>query len=124
MKIDGSGKRHNTGKNRLDLVPVSLIEEVGKVLTHGAKKYDERNWEKGMSFMTVYASLLRHLIAWSKGQDYDKESGLRHLSHIACNVAFLIEYTTTCPRLDDRPNKSTGATSYFTIGETVLKEEE
>ena len=31
----GKGLRFNEGKNRLDLVPTSLIEEVGKVLTFG-----------------------------------------------------------------------------------------
>ena len=105
MKTDGAGKRHNKGKNRLDLVPVSLIEEVSKVLTKGAEKYDERNWERGMKFTTVYASMMRHILAWYKGEDFDKESGLSHLAHVACNAAFLIEYSTTCPELDDRPKR-------------------
>lgn len=103
MKCDGKGKRYNTGKNRLDLVPVSLIEEVGKVLTHGVAKYGERNWERGMKFTAVYASLLRHTIAWYKGKDTDEETGLPHLAHMAANVAFLIQYAETCPELDDRP---------------------
>ena len=87
-----TGKRYNKGKNRLDLVPPELIEEVGWVLTHGAEKYAPRNWEGGFEDIKkdVYAPLLRHLIAWDKGEEFDKESGLTHLAHAGCNIAFLI----------------------------------
>lgn len=105
MKIDGKGKRFNKGKNRLDLVPVSLTEEVGKVLTYGATKYDADNWRRGMSWSSVYASMQRHINKWREGDEIDEESGLSHLSHIACNVAFLIEYEKICPEYDDRKFK-------------------
>ena len=105
MKVDGTGKRYNKGKNRLDLVPISLIRSVGEVLTKGAAKYDDRNWEKGMLYTVVYASLLRHLTDWFDGDNIDSESGLHHMAHVACNAAFLIEYANTCPELDDRPSK-------------------
>lgn len=101
----GQGLRFNEGKNRLDLVPTSLITEVGKVLTFGASKYGDNNWRKFMKWSKVVASLNRHLVAFENGEDFDKESGLLHLSHLACNVAFLIEYCYTYPQGDDRPHR-------------------
>lgn len=32
---------------------------------------------------------MRHLFAYLKGEDCDKESGLRHIDHIMCNSMFL-----------------------------------
>jgi uncharacterized HAD superfamily protein len=96
------GLRFNEGKNKLSLVPTSLIEGVGQVMTFGASKYEPRNWEKGMSWSKVIDSLDRHILAFKSGEDYDKESNLLHLNHAACNIAFLIEFYKTHPELDDR----------------------
>jgi len=102
------GRRKNVGKLRVDLVPTSLVTGVAAVLTIGAEKYAPRNWEKGLEFSNPYSSLMRHLLAWSNGEDYDPETGRLHMEHIACNAAFLIEYHrriaegTLTPKLDDR----------------------
>lgn len=36
-------------------------------------------------------ALYRHWLAYLGGEERDAESGLPHLWHLACNVAFLIE---------------------------------
>ena len=97
MKYDGE-------KVRLDLLPVQPIIEIGKVLTYGAKKYSERNWEKGLAWSRCYAASLRHLLAWQSGETNDPETGLSHLAHAACEILFLLEFSRTHPELDDRPN--------------------
>jgi hypothetical protein len=99
------GLRYNEGKPRVDLVPPSAILELAKVLTVGAKKYEVRNWEKGMDHSKCYASAMRHLLKYWAGEDRDEETGELHLSHVLTNIAFLIEYQKTCPHLDDRPTK-------------------
>ena len=101
----GNGLRYNEGKNRLDLVPTSLVEEVGKVLTFGANKYGDNNWRSSMKWSKCIASLERHLVAFKNGIDFDEESGLLHLSHLGCNVAFLLEYYKIFPQGDDRPHR-------------------
>ena len=68
------GLRYNEGKLRYDLVPPSASEALAEVLTHGAKKYAERNWEKGLTWMSVIASIERHTAEFKKGNDFD-ESG-------------------------------------------------
>lgn len=97
MKYDGE-------KVRLDLLPADPIIDVGKVLTYGAKKYSERNWERGLAWSRCYGATLRHLLAWHKGETNDPETGLNHLAHAACEILFLLEFSRTHPELDDRPN--------------------
>lgn len=97
--VDNEKKYENAkfdgGKNRLDLVFPSIIEELGFIRTYGSNKYKDvegRNWEKIEDPERRYtAALLRHLNAWRSGEIYDPESGFRHLAHAACNIMFLIE---------------------------------
>jgi hypothetical protein len=100
--IDGQAQRINDGKPRMDLVPVSMMNALARVLTYGAKKYDADNWRRGFKYSVPYACLLRHLTQWWDGEDRDKESGLSHLDHVAANLAMLIEFERDCPHLDDR----------------------
>lgn len=101
------GKKYDEGKCRLELVPPSLIKAVGWVLTDGAAKYGDRNWENGLAWSRPYAAILRHLLAWQDRETNDSESGRNHLWHAACELAFLIEYEKTHPELDDRPSNKT-----------------
>lgn len=99
------GLRYNTGKLRYDLIPAFAQQQYARVLTKGAEKYAERNWEKGMSWSSVLASLKRHIAAFELGEDFDKESGLHHMAHVMCNAAFITEYYNIYPQGDDRPHK-------------------
>ena len=100
-----SGLRYNQGKLRYDLVPSYAQEQYARVLTMGAEKYGDRNWEKGLLWMKgCMSSLERHVAAFKSGEDYDKESGLLHMAHVMTNAAFLVEFYKTHPELDDRPH--------------------
>jgi hypothetical protein len=101
----GTGIRHNEGKLRLDLIPPFATKEIGRVFTTGAGKYPERNWEKGMKWTTVIASLKRHLLEFELGEDMDPETGHYHMAHLATNAMFLLEYYKIYPEGDDRPRK-------------------
>ena len=83
------GRKFDDDKLRMDLIPPEAIEELAKVLTMGAKKYDDNNWQK-IEAHRYDAALMRHYIAWKKGEKTDYESGFSHLSHMLCNIAFLI----------------------------------
>ncbi len=98
----GEGKRFNTGKTRHDLIPTYAQEQYAKVLTMGAEKYGDHNWQNGMAWSKVLASLLRHVEAIKRGEDRDQESGLLHSAHVMCNAAFLTEYYKIYPEGDDR----------------------
>ena len=98
------GLRFNTGKTRHDLVPAFAQEQYAKVLTKGSEKYADRNWELGMDWTSVLASMKRHMLAFEKGEDFDPETGLLHTAHIMCNAAFLTEYYKIYPQGDNRPH--------------------
>lgn len=99
----GTGLRFNEGKLRYDLVHPFAHEQMVKVLTAGANKYAERNWERGMKWSKVYSSAERHLAAIKAGEDYDPETGLLHAAHLACNAHFLTAYYKIYIQGDDRP---------------------
>lgn len=86
------GTKFDNDKPVLALVPASLEEAVGEILTMGAKKYAPHNWKKGIKYSRIVSSLKRHLNEFYKGNLIDKESNKPHIWHVACNIAFLIEY--------------------------------
>jgi 5'(3')-deoxyribonucleotidase len=100
--MSSGGLRYNQGKTRHDLLPPYAINELARVLTKGAEKYEPRNWEKGMKWSTVLASLKRHVNAFESGEDVDAESGLSHMAHAMCNAMFLVEYSKFRTEFDDR----------------------
>lgn len=95
VKLDGE-------KPRMDLLPFESLEGIAQVLTFGAKKYESNNWRLGINNSRLIASLLRHLTAIQMGEDYDPESGLRHIDHVGCNALFLASNYRLKPECDDR----------------------
>lgn len=87
------GLRYNGGKNRLDLIPCSLIDGVGRVLTFGAQKYAPDNWRKfnQQQVKECIGSAMRHIEQYRQGNWLDPESGLPHLAHAATNLGFILE---------------------------------
>lgn len=89
-------------KNRLELLPFAALEEVGKVLTFGAKKYKDHNWRRCDKPSRYVGAALRHLFAWSKGEDNDPETGLSHIAHASCCCLFLLGLIMDGKAPDDR----------------------
>lgn len=96
-------KKFDTDKIRMELIPPELMWGVGEILTFGAKKYDDRNWELGMDWSRVFGGIMRHMWAWWGGEHLDPETGKSHLWHAGCGIAFLIAYEDRQVGNDDRP---------------------
>lgn len=101
-EVQGDHLKKDFGKIRLDLLPFEALEDVARVLEFGAKKYHVDAWREGMAWRRLLAACLRHLFAWSRGQNLDPETGLSHLAHAACCLLFLISYKRTGAGVDDR----------------------
>ena len=81
----------DAGKPRPTLVPASLVNAVTAIREYGCQKYhDPDNWRK-VEPQRYKDALYRHWLAYLGGEVKDQESGLPHLWHMACNLAFLIE---------------------------------
>jgi hypothetical protein len=98
------GTRYDAGKPRHSLVPPEFVTALAQHFTVGAKKYADRNWEKGFSYSRAYDSLQRHAQAWMSGEDTDVETGSHHMIAVAWNACVLFCYHIWgMKRFDDRP---------------------
>ena len=84
--------KSDAGKPKLSLVPKQIVYEIEKVRSFGNQKYkDSESW-KQVDVERYHEALLRHTLAvWDDIARRDEESGLLHLSHIATNIAFILE---------------------------------
>jgi hypothetical protein len=82
----GAVRDGQTGKGRMDLMPVRALLAVSKIMEDGAVKYDARNWEKGIPLSRYIDSGLRHQMKWLRG-DRDE----RHLEMACWNLLCLLD---------------------------------
>ena len=87
---------------RMDLIPPGPLLELSKVYGFGATKYDDHNYIKGYDWSLSYGAMLRHLMAWSSGEDLDPESGRMHLAHAAWHCFCLMVFAQEGLGTDDR----------------------
>ena len=84
----------DNGKPKLTLVPRRIIFDIAEVRKYGNNKYPEggpNNW-KSVEVQRYRDAAFRHFMAYlDDPYGVDAESGLPHLSHLACNIAFLCE---------------------------------
>lgn len=89
-------------KTRFDLVPWAAVNDIADVLSYGSQKYSANNWCRGTEWGRYFAALCRHIFAWWRGEDNDKETGFSHLAHAGCCLLFLMEYQRNSWGTDDR----------------------
>lgn len=92
MKKNDQTAKKDAGKLRLTLVPRQIIREIARVRMYGTEKYkDPENWRR-VEIERYRDAAYRHFLEYLDDPGgCDEESGLPHLSHLACNIAFLCE---------------------------------
>jgi hypothetical protein len=86
--------KQDYGKARLSLVPRRIIWDVAAIREYGNNKYPDGgpdNW-RGVEPERYRDAAYRHFLRYlDDPKGVDSESGLPHLWHLACNIAFLCE---------------------------------
>ncbi len=113
MEDSGSRDTFSTGcvrdngenKPRPDLISPFAKFRLGEWLRLGAEKYDERNWEKGMSISRCLEAIDRHYCQYQMGMRNED-----HIAAVMCNAMFIMHYEEMIKighlpnTLDDRPS--------------------
>jgi hypothetical protein len=109
---EDGGQKFDDDKTRMELLPPRALERISDVLTFGAKKYDDRNWELGLKYSRLFGAFMRHMWAWWRGENKDPETGLSHLAHAGCCLLMMLEFEELeYDDLDDRPSERTRSES-------------
>jgi hypothetical protein len=88
-----TGVKYDSKKPDYSLIPPHALDDVAKVLTYGAQKYDRHNWKQLENLDTRYfAAAQRHLWAIQRGEILDEETGLHHAAHAICCMMFMLEF--------------------------------
>lgn len=102
VKLAVQGVKHDGGKARMSLLPNDPLVMIAEVLGFGADKYAAHNWRKGFDQSRLLDAALRHIFAYSDGEDLDPESGLSHIAHAGCCLVFLLDQIKKGTGNDDR----------------------
>ncbi len=82
----GSVRDSREGKGRYDLLPTRAIRRLAQHFERGAKRYSDRNWEKGQHLQSYMDSALRHAFSYLEGKrDED------HAAAAAWNILCMID---------------------------------
>lgn len=61
-------------KTRWELMPLDCLEDIARVYTEGAKKYDDNTWQNlDNGYQRYKAALLRHLLEFKKGMSVEEK---------------------------------------------------
>ena len=108
LKDSGNRREFETGavrdmggdKGRCDLLPACAILRLAKHYEAGARKYTERNWEKGIPISSMIDSATRHILKYLDGQT-DED----HLVAAAWNIMGAMWMEEKKPEMQDIPTR-------------------
>ena len=103
----GAVRDTREGKGRFDLISPFALMRLARWYQEGAKKYSERNWEKGINFSRYLDSAFRHLTKFLMGME-DED----HLAAAAWNIFAIMHHQELGEiHLDDLPHYKRGKDS-------------
>lgn len=119
---NGFNRDMGEGKGRMDLLPWTAIREVSKHCEDGARKYGERNIDKGCPQWSLYSSAFRHLSKVIEPEPDDTEDKLIHLRAAAWNILWALEQQVNGKADIDYSEKKNW--NYFGHSDVILTKEE
>jgi len=113
------GKKNDSGKAPIHFLTREFLEGVAQAQAFGAKKYGDYNFCKGLAYTRLLDAAMRHLMAFTWGENNDNESGESHLSHAAANINMLMYTIKNHPELDDRYKEPNQNLTIFTTEDEI-----
>lgn len=102
---------------RFSLIPPEFLWALAEHYGKGARKYEDRNWERGYQWSLSLDALERHLNQWLRGEDRDEETDTHHLICVAWHAIALFVYSVRGLGTDNvRVKSSNGAGSSSNAG--------
>lgn len=95
---------------RFSLIPTKFLWELAAHYGKGARKYADRNWERGYKWSLSEDAAMRHYNLWRGGERFDEETGSHHLIAAAWHLIALFIF-------DDR---KIGTDDLTSLGDTPL----
>ena len=96
------GLKFDTNKPDHSLLPPEFLDEVAKAFMNGETKYGRYNFTNGIKVTRLLAAALRHINAYSWGENNADDSKLNHLGHAGASIAMALWMIKNRPELDDR----------------------
>lgn len=103
----GSVRDIRDGKGRFDLITPIGLKRLAKHYENGAKKYGDRNWEKGQPLSRYLDSLIRHAYCLLEGKrDEDHAAAIAWNAMAYIHTEEMIERGLLPKELNDMPNNT------------------
>lgn len=99
---DNTGRKNDTGKTPLALIPTVALDAEGQAFADGLRKYGMWNYMRGMSAIRLASAVQRHITAWLDGELSAPDSGIHHLGHARAGLAMLMKLEQSGKLIDDR----------------------
>jgi len=101
----GGVRDMGAGKGRYDLLPLLALFRLARHFENGARRYQDRNWEKGLPLSVYWDSACRHLFKTLLGLE-DEDHASAALWNVACymETKMRIELGILPKKLDDMPD--------------------
>lgn len=77
---------------RFDLIPAEAMHRLGVHYAAGAKKYEARNWERGLSYVRTFNSMMGHAFKWMRCKALGVTPEEDHLAAVAWGAFALMTF--------------------------------
>lgn len=100
--MEQKGKKFDSDKPDLSLIPKDPLWELARVLMAGEKKYGRWNWKNGLEVERLTAAAMRHITQFNDGETNDEETQTCHLMNACANLFFAYWMLKNKPEFDNR----------------------
>ncbi|WP_052071033.1 dATP/dGTP diphosphohydrolase domain-containing protein [Rhodococcoides fascians] len=100
--VSATGGEKGTKLARYSLIPAAALRELAEHYGRGSQKYADNNWRLGYEWSKSLDALQRHLGQFADGEDFDEETGSKHIIAVAWHAIALATFMDEHPKFDDR----------------------